>query len=81
MSTRDPFSHDELARLIDPKTIAIVGMSPRAGAFGMRSCENLAHFAGEVFFVNTKYDRTLERPSYVSLAALQKPPDCVRLPT
>ena len=44
--TRAPFTHADLARLVDPRTIAIVGMSPRPGAFGMRSFENLQHFGG-----------------------------------
>ena len=79
MATRAPFNHADLARLVDPRTIAIVGMSPRAGAFGMRSFENLGHFAGDVYFVNAKYDRIAERPCYASLAALPKPPDCVVL--
>jgi len=79
MATRDPFAHADLARLVDPKTVAIVGMSPRPGAFGMRSFENLAQFSGEVFLVNAKYDRIADRPCYPSLAALPKPPDCVVL--
>ena len=79
MSTRTPFMHDDLVRLVDPRTIAIVGMSPRAGAFGMRSFENLKHFAGEVFFVNGKYDRIADRPCYASLSVLPEPPDCVVL--
>ena len=79
MASREPFSHADLARLVDPKTVAIVGMSPRPGAFGMRSFENLEHFSGEVFLVNAKYDRIADRACYPSLASLPKPPDCVVL--
>ena len=79
MVTRAPFTHADLSRLIDPRTIAIVGMSPRPGAFGMRSFENLQHFAGEIYFVNGKYDRIAERAAYASLSALPTPPDCVVL--
>ena len=79
MPTRAPFEHADLVRLIDPGSIAIVGMSARAGAFGMRSFENLAHFAGEVMFVNAKYDAIAGRPCYASLSALPRPPDCVVL--
>ncbi len=79
MMTREPFEHADLARLIDPKTVAIVGMSPRPGAFGMRSFENLGHFSGDVFLVNAKYERIADWPCYPSLAALPKPPDCVVL--
>lgn len=79
MTPRQPFAHSELARLINPRSVAIVGMSPRPGAFGMRSFENLSHFSGEVFLVNAKYDRIADRPCYPSLAALPKPPDSVVL--
>lgn len=79
MSPRAPFSHADLARLVNPQAVAIVGMSPRPGAFGMRSFENLAHFSGEVFLVNSKYERIAERPCYPCLAALPTPPDCVVL--
>lgn len=79
MSSRPPFEHQDLARLIDPRSIAIVGMSQRAGAFGMRSFENLQHFAGDVHFVNGKYTEIAGRPCYPSLSALPKPPDCVVL--
>ncbi len=79
MGSRDPFAHADLARLVNPATVAIVGMSPRPGAFGMRSFENLAYFSGEVFLVNAKYDRIADRPCYPSLASLPKPPDCVVL--
>lgn len=77
--TRAPFTHADLARLVEPRTIAIVGMSPRPGAFGMRSFENLQHFGGEIFFVNGKYDRIADRPSYASISALPKAPDAVVL--
>ena len=79
MASRLPFEHQELARLIDPRSVAIVGMSQRAGAFGMRSFENLAHFSGEVHFVNAKYSEIAGRPCYPSLTALPKAPDCIVL--
>ncbi len=77
--TRPPFAHADLARLIDPRSVAIVGMSPRPGAFGMRSFENLGRFTGEVFLVNAKYKEIAGRPCYPSLAALPEPPDAVVL--
>ena len=79
MATREPFAHADLARLVDPKNVAIVGMSPRPGAFGMRSFENLVHFSGDVVLVNAKYDRIADRICYPSLASLPTPPDCVVL--
>jgi len=76
---RAAYTRAELARLIAPRSIAVVGASPRAGAFGMRTLENLAHYAGEVFPVNAKYEAIGERRCYASLAALPHAPDCVVL--
>ncbi|MEX1074329.1 MAG: CoA-binding protein, partial [Burkholderiales bacterium] len=53
---RAAYSRAELERLIAPRSIAVVGASPRAGSFGMRTLENLAGFEGEVFPVNAKYE-------------------------
>jgi len=76
---RAAYSRAELGRLIAPRSIAVVGASPRAGSFGMRTLENLAHFTGEVFPVNAKYVAIGERRCYASLAALPRAPDCVVL--
>jgi acyl-CoA synthetase (NDP forming) len=76
---RAAYTRAELARLIAPRSVAIVGASPRAGSFGMRTLENLAHYGGAVYPVNAKYERVGERACYASLAALPQPPDCVVL--
>src|SRR3990170_861126 len=76
---RAAYTRAELERLIAPRSIAVIGASPRAGAFGMRTLENLARYAGEVFPVNAKYERVGERRCYAALAALPRPPDCVVL--
>ncbi len=76
---RAAYTRAELERLIAPRSIAVVGASPRAGAFGMRTLENLAGFQGEVFPVNAKYEAIGERRCYPSLAALPRSPDCVVL--
>ena len=77
--TRRAYTRAQLERLIAPRSIAVVGASPRAGAFGMRTLENLAGYAGEVFPVNAKYEAIGERRCYPSLAALPHAPDCVVL--
>ncbi len=79
MSQRPAYTRAELARLIAPRSIALVGASPRAGSFGMRTLENLAQYEGEVFLVNAKYERIGERPCHPSLSALPASPDCVVL--
>ncbi|MEO8717113.1 MAG: acetate--CoA ligase family protein [Burkholderiales bacterium] len=76
---RATYTRAQLERLIAPRSIAVVGASPRAGSFGMRTLENLAQYAGEVFPVNAKYERIGERNCYASLAALPRAPDCVVL--
>ena len=77
--SRAAYTRAELARLIAPRSVAVVGASARAGSFGMRTLENLAHYGGAVYPVNAKYERIGERACYASLAALPQPPDCVVL--
>lgn len=68
---------NDLRRLIDPKTIAVVGASETAGAFGQRTLVNLANFKGKVFGVNPKYRETMDFPCVPTLADLPEAPDCV----
>ncbi|MGH8687242.1 MAG: acetate--CoA ligase family protein [Burkholderiales bacterium] len=76
---RAAYTRAELERLIAPRSIAVVGASTRAGAFGMRTLENLAGFEGEVFPVNAKYESVAGRKCYPSLTALPRAPDCAVL--
>lgn len=79
MSERAAYTRAQLERLLAPKSIAVVGASPRAGSFGMRTLENLAHYRGEVLPVNAKYASIGERACYPSLKALPQAPDCAVL--
>ena len=79
MQPRSLYTRAELERLIAPKSIAIVGASPRAGSFGLRTLENLAHFRGAIWPVNAKYEKVGEHACYPSLAALPGKPDLVAL--
>jgi acyl-CoA synthetase (NDP forming) len=76
-ATRPLYRHAELERILNPKSIAIVGASPKAGSFGDRVLANLAGFDGEIFLVNSKYERIAERRCFPSLASLSAVPDCV----
>src|SRR5512135_1500179 len=76
---RPAYTRAQLERLIAPKSIAVVGASPRAGSFGMRTLENLAHFPGAILPVNAKYERIGERACYPSLGALPTAADCAVL--
>ncbi len=79
MQSRSLYTRAELARLIAPRSIAIVGASPRAGSFGLRTLENLAHFRGDIWPVNAKYQDVGGHACYPSLAALPGKPDLVAL--
>jgi acyl-CoA synthetase (NDP forming) len=76
---RPLYTRAQLERLIAPKSIAVVGASPRAGSFGLRTLENLAHFRGPVWPVNAKHQKINGHACYPSLAALPGRPDLVAL--
>jgi acetate---CoA ligase (ADP-forming) len=76
---RGAYTRAELERLIAPRSIAVAGASPRPSSFGLRTIENLARYAGEVYPVNAKYEQVAGRRCYGSLAALPQAPDCVVL--
>ena len=59
---RSVYRHAELERVLNPKSIAIVGASSKVGSFGDRVLANLAAFSGDIFLVNSKYERLGERP-------------------
>jgi acyl-CoA synthetase (NDP forming) len=79
VATRLLYTRAELERMLAPRSIAIVGASPRAASFGVRTLENLAHFKGGVYPVNAKYKEVGGRTCYPSLAELPEKPDCVVL--
>ncbi|HXI75694.1 MAG TPA: acetate--CoA ligase family protein [Steroidobacteraceae bacterium] len=74
---RGVYRHAELERVLNPKSIAIVGASPKAGSFGDRVLTNLAEFDGDIYLVNSKYQQVGERPCFPSLRSLPVVPDCV----
>ncbi len=76
---RTVYRHAALDRVLNPTSIAIVGASPKAGSFGDRILANLAGYAGDIFLVNSKYEKLGERRCYASLAALPSVPDCVAI--
>jgi acetate---CoA ligase (ADP-forming) len=76
-SPRAVYRHAELERVLNPKSIAIVGASPKIGSFGDRVLANLSGFDGQIYLVNSKYQRLGERPCFPSIAALPVIPDCM----
>jgi len=69
---------NSLSLLLDPRSIAVVGASPRGGR-GMRTLANLRDtgFKGEVLAVNPRYDEVLGFRCYRSVADLPVPVDCL----
>lgn len=75
------YSRADLLPLYAPRRIAVVGATPRAGAFGQRTAQNLEDFAGGVDLVNARYETIDGRPCYPSLASLPERPDLAVITT
>ncbi|HEX7126262.1 MAG TPA: acetate--CoA ligase family protein [Thermodesulfobacteriota bacterium] len=67
-----------LARLLAPKSIAIVGASDRVGPGfnAFRALEQVG-YEGEVFLVNPKRTSLFDRPTFPSVEAIPRPIDAV----
>ena len=74
---RSLYRHGDLERLISPRSIAVVGASPSATAYGGTTLQNLSNFDGPIYPVNAKYQEIGGRACYPSVAALPETPDCV----
>jgi acyl-CoA synthetase (NDP forming) len=70
------YSHADLNPLIAPRTIAIVGASPRKGSFGANVLENCSDYDGQIYLVNPAYEDVAGVRCYPSLSALPCVPDC-----
>ena len=68
-----------LARLLSPKSIAVVGASGTPGKAGHRAVEVLANFGGAVYPINPKTQEILGRRAYGRLSDAPAPPDLVIL--
>ena len=71
----------DLTPLMKPKSIAVVGASPRMNR-ATRVVDNLKRFgyAGRVFPINPKYAEIGGLPCYPDLAATPEPADTVVVP-
>lgn len=74
---RGVYSHDQLVRMFDPKSVAIVGASPNAASFGARTLASLSKFNGAIHLVNGKYEEINGRPCFKSISTIGQAPDCV----
>jgi len=72
------FRRDQMRRLIDPASIAVVGASETPDSFGQRILANIRiGYAGKVYPINPKYDIIAGLQCHASLEDLPKVPDCV----
>jgi acetate---CoA ligase (ADP-forming) len=79
-AVRSVYRRADLDRVLNPRSIAIVGASPRPGSFGERMLANLAGlYDGRIHLINAKYGELAGRPCYPTLAALPESPDCVAI--
>jgi len=72
-------SHDQLERMFNPHSVAVVGVSGNGSSLTARPVKLLLEhgFAGEIYPVNPKYDTLYGLPCYPDLQALPGPVDCV----
>ncbi|MCB4820271.1 acetate--CoA ligase family protein [Roseicella aerolata] len=74
-ASRPLYRRADLLRLLEPRSIAIIGASARPASFGERTQRNLAGFGGRVHLVNARYDRLGDQPCHPNVAALPEVPD------
>lgn len=71
------YEYQQLKRLLEPRSVAVIGASRTAGAFGNRVMQHLAGYEGKAWAVNPKYDTVEGRPCVPSIEAIDESPDCV----
>jgi len=53
--------------LFDPKSVAVIGATPKEGKVGYAILNNLKNFKGMVYAINPKYKEVLGFPCYPSI--------------
>jgi len=79
MPPRGVYSHHDLARLFNPRSVAVFGASPNPQSFGARTIVNMAKYRGRILRINPRYEKIGDEPCYPSAAALPEVPDCALL--
>ncbi len=73
---RSVYRHAQMSRLLAPSSLAVVGASTRAGAFGERALNNLKQFDGRVYPINPRYEEVGGLKCYPNVGALPEAVDC-----
>src|SRR5260370_4897183 len=75
---KDLFGRKELVRLINPRSVAVIGASETQGSFGARTLENMRiGYCGRIFPINPRYPSLAGLKCYAALEDLPEVPDCV----
>src|SRR6266404_3225400 len=75
---RELYGRKELHRLIDPRSVAVIGASETPGSFGSRTLENIRiGYTGKIFPINPRYESIAGLKCYAGLEELPEVPDCV----
>lgn len=75
----DPNDRSNLARFLDPRSIAVIGASDRPGSLGLRTLQNLDGFNGRLYPISQRLARIGRHPCHPALADLPEVPDCAIL--
>jgi acyl-CoA synthetase (NDP forming) len=78
---RPLLSYSQMRRFFHPESIAIIGASTNAGAFGARCLAHLCSFTGRIYLVNPRYKQIGDLPCHSSVLDLPEVPDCVIIAT
>jgi acetate---CoA ligase (ADP-forming) len=74
-------SPSAVARMLEARSVALVGASPRPGSFGQRMIDEVSRSASrpDIYLVNPRYGEIAGRPCFPSLADLPAPVDLALL--
>jgi acetyltransferase len=74
---------DQLQKLFNPKSVAVIGASDRPGSVGLVLIRNLlsGSYGGKVFPVNIRHDVIHGRPAFRSVADIKEPIDLAVIAT
>jgi acyl-CoA synthetase (NDP forming) len=66
-----------LTPLLDPRSIAVAGVSERPNSFGLRLAQSVlsGNFAGQIDFINPRHDTVLGKPCRKGFSHLAQAPD------
>ena len=67
-TNRKVYTHAELTRLFNPKSVAIYGASPNPQSFGARTIANMAKYQGKFIRINPRYEKIGDALCYRSVA-------------